>query len=56
MLKIFQTELWLLRRVLGLHLEAESASFLGVLRTVATPGAAPNPDMKPGQFNHLSTV
>lgn len=32
---VYQTELRLRSRVLGLHLEAESASFLGVLRTMA---------------------
>ena len=32
---VYQTELRLRSHVLGLHLEPESASFLGVLRTTA---------------------
>ena len=53
---VYQTELWLCSPVLGLHLEAESASFLGVLRTMATSGAVPNLHVRPEHFSHLSTV
>lgn len=53
---VYQTELWLRSPVLSLHLEAESASFLGVLRTTATSGAVPNLHVRPEHFSHLSTV
>ena len=53
---VYQTELWLCSPVLGLHLEAESAPFLGVLRTTATSGAVPNLHVRPEHFSHLSTV